>query len=277
MARPNKKRPEERGSLVIIKVNLGLGEKKFYVNAIIDSGSELNKEYPVLPLEEACCANANGNQSILTGKFSEVMLFQGTVATSAALFVGSQKDPYDKGWQTELLVVSEPWNVQTEGPIPVNFMKQEDIEFEGLWKLWDRESIVPSDQENTESSDSMSSDTEETEDDSDEYSEDIESSMRRLLDEQEQNVHSKVIHWLENCWPLSPILSAARQASGASKEQRATVMTKVYSPAEQESRSLLGVLRYLQNQLNPFDIESSIGLSVPADYSSTNTQIEIYS
>ncbi|PBK90537.1 hypothetical protein ARMGADRAFT_1082791 [Armillaria gallica] len=186
IARPNQRKPEERGSLVIIKVNLGLGEKKFWVNAIIDSGSEvniisrpvakeLNKEYPVLPLEEARCADVNGNQGMLTGKFSEVMMFQGSVTTSAALFVGSQKvsfqmllgrpwirgnmvsmiewvdgtylvyeDPYDKGRQTELLVVSEPWNVQTEGPIPTNFVKREDIEFEGSWKLQDGESIVPS-------------------------------------------------------------------------------------------------------------------------------------
>ncbi|KAK0229825.1 hypothetical protein EDD85DRAFT_793727 [Armillaria nabsnona] len=42
MVRPNMKKPEERALLVIIKVNLGLGEKKFYVNAIIDSGSEVN-------------------------------------------------------------------------------------------------------------------------------------------------------------------------------------------------------------------------------------------
>ncbi|PBK94062.1 hypothetical protein ARMGADRAFT_1079541 [Armillaria gallica] len=167
-ARPNTKKPEERASLVIIKVNLGLGEKKFYVN-------ELNKEYPILPLEEARCADTNRNQGVLTDKFSEVMLYQGTVATSAALFVGSQKvsfqmllgrlwicgnmvsmrehvdgmyliyeDPYNKDWETELLVMLEPWNIQTEGPIPVYFVERENIEFEGLWKLQDGESIIPS-------------------------------------------------------------------------------------------------------------------------------------
>ncbi|KAK0241965.1 hypothetical protein EDD85DRAFT_949036 [Armillaria nabsnona] len=150
IARPNQRKPTEQGLLVIIKVNLGLGEKKFWVNAIVDLGSEvniisqpvakeLNKEYPVLPLEEAHCANANRNQGVLTGKFSKVMMFQGSITMSAALFVGGQKvsfqmllghpwirgnmvsmieqvdgtyliykDLYNKGWETELLVVSEP-------------------------------------------------------------------------------------------------------------------------------------------------------------------------
>ncbi len=86
----------------MIKVNIGLGDRKLWVNAIVDSGSEvniisravakeLNKDYPVMPLEEACCADANGNQGVLTGKFSKVLLFQGSVVTNAALFLGSYK------------------------------------------------------------------------------------------------------------------------------------------------------------------------------------------
>ncbi len=101
-ARPNMKKPEERASLVIIKVNLGLREKKFWVNTIVDSESEvniisrpvakeLNKEYPVLPLEEACCSDMNGNQGVLTRKFSEVMTFQGSMTTSAALLLGARR------------------------------------------------------------------------------------------------------------------------------------------------------------------------------------------
>ncbi len=100
--RPESKKPDERASLVMIKVNLGLRDRKLWVNAIVDSGSEvniisrpvakeLNKDYPVMPLEEARCADANRNQGILTGKFSDVLLFQGSVVTNAALFMGSYK------------------------------------------------------------------------------------------------------------------------------------------------------------------------------------------
>ncbi len=314
-ARPNMKKPEERALLVIIKVNLGLGEKKFWVNAIVDSGSEvniisrpvakeLNKEYPVLPLEEAHCSDANGNQGVLTGKFSEVMMFQGSVMTSAALFVGSQKvsfqmllgrpwirgnmvsmrervdgtylvyeDPYDKGRQTELMVVSEPWNIQMEGPIPVYFMEREKIEFEGSWKLQDGKSIIPSgapqyqvfmnrlaDPEsstspnsqgdeirsissknsgklavgNTEMSDSVSSDTEETEDESYQDTEETDSSLRRLLDEREQDMHSKVINWLKNCRPPSPILKPVEPPDKTNKGQTPVMKPKGYTSDERE-------------------------------------------
>ncbi|PBK61979.1 hypothetical protein ARMSODRAFT_981154 [Armillaria solidipes] len=145
-SRPEGKKPDERASLVVIKVNIGLGDRRLWVNAIVDSGSEvniisrpvakeLNKDYPVMPLEEARCADANGNQGVLTGKFSDVLLFQGSVVTNAALFVGSYK--------TELLVVPEPWDTQTEGPVPSYYVEQDELEFEGSWRLQDGEEIVP--------------------------------------------------------------------------------------------------------------------------------------
>ncbi len=357
-ARPSMKKPEERASLVIIKVNLDLGDKKFWVNAIVDSGSEvniisrpvakeLNKEYPVLPLEEARCADANGNQGVLTGKFSKVMMFQGAVTTSVALFIGSQKvsfqmllgrpwirgnmvsmrervdgtyliyeDPYDKGRQTELLVVSEPWNVQAEGPIPVYFMERENIEFEGSWKLQDGESITPSGapqyqvfmnrvtdpdssnslnprrieietrgsgnsdkfkEENTKSSDSMSADTEDMEEESDQYTEESDSSLQRLLDERKEDAQSKVICWRKSCRSPSPIVSPVEQSDKTTEGRTPVTKPIGYTPDEREGRSFLGVLRYLQIHLNPYDHDPSIGLTVPADYPNTNTQIEIYS
>ncbi|KAK0489710.1 hypothetical protein EDD18DRAFT_1110068 [Armillaria luteobubalina] len=63
-SRSEGKKPEEQASLIIIKVIVGLGDRKLWVNAIVDSGSEvniisrtvakeLNKDYPVMPLEEA--------------------------------------------------------------------------------------------------------------------------------------------------------------------------------------------------------------------------------
>ncbi|PBK82458.1 hypothetical protein ARMGADRAFT_1090341 [Armillaria gallica] len=183
--RPESKKPDERASLVMIKVNLGLGDRKLWVNAIVDSESEvniisrpvakeLNKDYPVMPLEEARCADTNGNQGILTGKFSDVLLFQGSVVTNAALFMGSYKvnfqmllgrpwirgnmvsmkekidgtylvyeDPYNTGKQMELLVVPKPWDTHLEGPIPSYYVEQDDLEFEGSWRLEDSEAIVP--------------------------------------------------------------------------------------------------------------------------------------
>ncbi len=112
-SRPEGKKLDERASLVMIKVNIGLGDRKLWVNAIVDSGSEvniisravakeLNKDYPVMPLEEARCADANGNQGVLTGKFSEVLLFQGSVVTNAALFVGSYKVNFQ-------MLLGRPW------------------------------------------------------------------------------------------------------------------------------------------------------------------------
>ncbi|KAK0435518.1 hypothetical protein EV421DRAFT_1908595 [Armillaria borealis] len=184
-SRPEGKKLDERASLVVIKVNIGLGDQKLWVNAIVDSGSEvniisrpvakeLNKDYPVMPLEEARCADANRNQGVLTGKFSKVLLFQGSVVTNAALFMGSYKvnfqmllgrpwirgnmvsmkekvdgtylvyeDPYNTGKQTELLVVPEPWDTQTEGPVPSYYVEQDELEFEGSWRLQDGEEIVP--------------------------------------------------------------------------------------------------------------------------------------
>ncbi|KAK0229824.1 hypothetical protein EDD85DRAFT_956925 [Armillaria nabsnona] len=140
------------------------------------------------------------------------------------------EDPYDKGWQTELLVVSEPWNIQMEGPIPAYFVEREKIEFEDLWKLQDSETIVPSgvpqyqvfmnkltdpdssnspnprrieiqsldsgnmnklSEEITESSDSVSLEMEEMEEVSDLDTEDSDSSLQRLLNKAEADTHSK--------------------------------------------------------------------------------------
>ncbi|PBK93500.1 hypothetical protein ARMGADRAFT_1030123 [Armillaria gallica] len=111
--RPESKKPDKRALLVMIKVNLGLGDWKLWVNAIVDSGSEvniisrlvakeLNKDYPVMPLEEARCTDVNGNQGILTGKFSDVSLFQGSVVMNAALFVGSYKVNFQ-------MLLGQPW------------------------------------------------------------------------------------------------------------------------------------------------------------------------
>ncbi|PBK86373.1 hypothetical protein ARMGADRAFT_1086550 [Armillaria gallica] len=162
------------------------------------------------------------------------------------------EDPYDKGQETELLVMLEPWNIQMEGPIPAYFVERENIEFEGSWKLQDGKSIILSgapqyqvfmnrltdpdhsnspnphqieiqsvdgrnpdeiDNENTEPSDSVSSEMEETEEESDIDMEESDSSLQRLLDEHEQDTHSKVVNWLKNCRPLSPILSMTMQTS----------------------------------------------------------------
>ncbi|KAK0242149.1 hypothetical protein EDD85DRAFT_785315 [Armillaria nabsnona] len=53
------------------------------------------------------------------------------------------EDPYNTGKQTELLVVPESWDTQTEGPVPSYYVEQDDLEFEGSWRLEDGKAIVP--------------------------------------------------------------------------------------------------------------------------------------
>ncbi len=75
--------PITRAPLIIISVNLGTEENQLIVKAIVDSGSEinivcqtvareLNKRYPITPLQQIRCSDVNGNEGILYGKFTNV-------------------------------------------------------------------------------------------------------------------------------------------------------------------------------------------------------------
>ncbi len=124
---------------------------------------------------------------------------------------------------------------------------------------------------NTEMSDSMSSDMEEMEDQSYQDTEETDSLLMRLLDEQEQDAHSKVINWLKNCRPSSLILKPVEPPDETNKGQTPVMKLKGYASDEQERQSLLRVLKYLQLQLNPYDHNPLIGLMVPTDYPITVT------
>ncbi|PBK80759.1 hypothetical protein ARMGADRAFT_1039804 [Armillaria gallica] len=163
---PIRAEPMIRSKLVIIKVELGVGDKKLLADAIIDSGSEinivsqniaheLNKIYPVTPLEQIRCSDANGNQGTLHGQFNNVHLRQANIVTNAALFIGNlsmderlegtylvYRNPSRPKDYTELLVVDEKWENGRQEAANSYFTSTKDIEFEGAWKINEGEEII---------------------------------------------------------------------------------------------------------------------------------------
>ncbi|KAK0462391.1 uncharacterized protein EV420DRAFT_1639608 [Desarmillaria tabescens] len=181
---PIRSEPIIRSNLIMIKVDLGVGDKKLLVDAIVDSGSginivsqsvahELNKQYPLTPLEEIRCSDANGNQGMLYGQFNNVNLKQANIVTNAAFFVGSchvnfqlllgrpwirgnlvsmdervegtylvygnPKRPKD---YTELLAVDEQWESGTKESANTYFAGIQEVTFQGAWKINEGEEIV---------------------------------------------------------------------------------------------------------------------------------------
>ncbi len=110
---PIQAEPMIRSKLIIIKVDLGAGDKKLLADTIIDSGSdinivsqnivhELNKLYPVTPLEQIRCLDANRNQGTLHGQFNNVYLKQANIVTNAAFFIGNCNVSFQ-------LLLGQPW------------------------------------------------------------------------------------------------------------------------------------------------------------------------
>ncbi len=99
---PIQMKPLIHSPLLTIEVDVGSETKKIQAKAIVDLGSEINticqelahevnKLYPITPLKEIRCSDANSNLGLLSGQFSNVRLMQGAITTNAAFFVGSQK------------------------------------------------------------------------------------------------------------------------------------------------------------------------------------------
>ncbi|PBK94281.1 hypothetical protein ARMGADRAFT_1029422 [Armillaria gallica] len=144
--------PMIRAKLIIIKVELGVGDKKILVDAIIDSGSEinivsqnivheLNKIYPVTPLEQIRCLDANGNQGTLHGR----PWIQGNLVSMDERPEGTHSvhsNPNRPKEYTELLVVDEKWENGGQDMANTCFTSTKDIEFEGAWKINEGEEIV---------------------------------------------------------------------------------------------------------------------------------------
>ncbi len=102
-----------RSALITIEVEIRSEGKKIRAKAIVNSGSEinivcqelahkLNKSYPITPLKEIHCSDANGNLGLLSGQFSNVKLAQGPVVTNATFFIGNQKISFQ-------LLLGCPW------------------------------------------------------------------------------------------------------------------------------------------------------------------------
>ncbi|KAK0241282.1 hypothetical protein EDD85DRAFT_948367 [Armillaria nabsnona] len=181
---PIRAQPITRAPLIIISMNLGTGENQLIVKAIVDSGSEinivcqtvareLNKQYPITPLQQIRCSDANGNKGILYGKFTNVHIHQAGVITNAVFFVGSQNISFElllgRPWirgnlvsmdervegtylvytnptcpkdYTELLVVDDRWDTKSQGMAPTYLAQAENVEFEGSWRIDEGQEII---------------------------------------------------------------------------------------------------------------------------------------
>ncbi|SJL12003.1 uncharacterized protein ARMOST_15419 [Armillaria ostoyae] len=181
---PIRVQPITRAPLIIISVNLGIGGRQLIVKAIVDSGSEinivcqtvareLNKQYPITPLREIRCSDANGNEGTLHGQFNNVYIYQASIVTNAVFFVGS----YNVGFQlllgrpwirgnlvsmdervegtylvyanpsspkeyTELLVNDEKWDAGINGTAPTLLARSSEEKFQGSWKIEEGQEIV---------------------------------------------------------------------------------------------------------------------------------------
>ncbi len=181
---PIQTKPLIHSPLLTIEVDVGSETKKIRAKAIVDSGleinivcqelaHEINKLYPITPLKEIHCSDANGNLGLLLGQFSNVRLMQGAITTNAVFFVGSQKisfqlllgqpwlqgnlisiserlegtylvyhDPQDTQNYKELFVLEENWKKEANKMAVMHLVKTKEINNVGAWKIEARQEIV---------------------------------------------------------------------------------------------------------------------------------------
>ncbi len=216
----------------------------------------------------------------------------------------------------ELLVVPEPWDTHLEGPVPSYYVEQDDLEFEGSWRLEDGKAIVPAgisqynaylsritppdnpmilkgrdddvqsleswdlDGPNTKSSDFMENldiESSSTNKSLEDESEDRISLEYREIKKQGKDAYRKVADWRNKCLRQSPASGWPTPGNDRQETSQANDLNKISMPKhERDRQSLLGVLKFLIGGVSALDDTASIELKVPADFPQTNNQITLY-